>query len=452
MPNPQLVWFRQDLRLADQPALAAAAAAGPVIALYVLDDETPGERRMGAASRWWLHHSLASLDADLRARGGRLVLRRGRAGEVVPAVAREAGATAVHALAHCEPYFRTAEAEIAEALPLRRYGGITLAPPSKVLTESGTRFKVFTPYWNALQRLMPPPAPRPAPARIEFAGAGIASEELASWPLLPTKPDWATGFADWQPGEGGAQARLDAFTALAAAYAERRDFPSEPATSRLSPHLHFGEVSPAQVWHAHPDATAFLRELAWRDFAINLLDLYPDSHTANGRPAFDRMPWTGGDEAEAGLRAWQRGHTGYPLVDAGMRELWATGWMHNRLRMITASFLTKHLLIDWRAGERWFWACLVDADEASNALGWQWVAGSGVSSQPYNRIFSPHGQSERFEAAPYIRRWVPELAHLPDDAIHAPWEHGGARGYPQPVVEHGFARARALAAYESIRA
>ena len=451
MPAPQIVWFRQDLRLADQAAFAAAAAAGPVVALYVLDDETPGERRMGGASRWWLHHSLASLDASLRAHGGRLLLRRGRAGAVVPDVARAAGAAAVHALAHCEAWHRAAEAEVAASVPLRRYGGITLAPPPKVLTESGTRFKVFTPYWNALQRLMPPPAPRPVPARIDFAGADLVGDTLGEWQLLPVAPDWATGFSDWQPGEAGAAARLAAFADRTEAYAERRDFPSEPATSRLSPHLHFGEVSPAQVWHAYPEATPFLRELAWRDFAINLLDLFPDSPRANGRAAFDRMPWTGGAEAEAALRAWQRGRTGYPLVDAGMREMCATGWMHNRLRMITASFLTKHLLIDWRAGERWFWDCLVDADEANNVLGWQWVAGSGIASQPYNRIFSPHGQSERFDAAPYIRRWVPELAHLPAEAIHAPWEHGGAPGYPPPIIDHNFARARALAAYETIR-
>jgi deoxyribodipyrimidine photo-lyase len=280
--------------------------------------------------------------------------------------------------------------------------------------------------------------------------------------LLPAGRDWSAGFDVWTPGEAGAHAALEAFAAKVGDYDIGRNLPGQDLTSRLSPHLHHGEIGPAQVWAAlarHKGAVPFLREIGWRDFAAETLDQFPDFAAEPNRPAFARFPFR---DDPAGLTAWQHGQTGYPIVDAGMRQLWATGWMHNRVRMIVASFLTKHLLIDWRRGERWFWDCLVDADLGSNALGWQWVMGSGVDSSPFNRIFAPVGQSEKFDAAgDYIRQWVPELAKLPADAIHAPWTAtpmvlaaAGVKmgaSYPEPIVDHAEARARALAAYGSIR-
>ena len=455
MAAPQIIWFRQDLRLEDQAAVAAAAAAGPVIAVYVLDDATPGERRMGGASRWWLHHSLAALDTALKARGARLLLLRGRTGVVLPELAAATGATAVHALHHYEPFALTQQAEVAKRLDLQLHDGLTLLPPDALTTGGGGRYRIFTPWWNALQTHMPPHAPQPGPARFEMAPAPTG-DTLADWALLPTRPDWATGFRDWQPGEAGAHARLESFTEHIAGYDAGRNFPAQTATSRLSPHLHFGEISPAQVWArlaGRPGAMPFLRQIGWRDFAVQTLDAFPDLHWRAMRPEFDRIAFTdiGSGDGTFQLAAWQRGRTGYPIVDAGMRELWATGWMHNRVRMIAASFLTKHLLIDWRHGERWFWDTLVDADLANNAMGWQWVMGSGVDAAPYYRIFAPVTQSAKFDAAAYIRRWVPELAAVPDKAVHAPWEHGGARGYPPPLVDHAAARARALAAFEVMK-
>ncbi len=455
MAAPQIIWFRQDLRLDDQAAVAAAAAAGPVVAIYVLDDATPGERRMGGASRWWLHHSLVALDRDLRARGARLLLRRGRAGVVLPELADAIGATTVHALHHYEPFARTQQAEVGKRLDLRLHDGLTLLPPHALTTGNGGRYRIFTPWWNACRAQMPPHVPQPGPTRLVAADAP-AGETLAAWGLLPSRPDWATGFGDWQPGPAGAMARLAQFEARVARYDAGRNFPAQAATSRLSPHLHFGEISPAQVWAQLaplPGALPFLRQIGWRDFAIQTLDAFPDLHWRAMRPEFDRIAFTDVESGDGAvqLAAWQRGRTGYPIVDAGMRELWATGWMHNRVRMIAASFLTKHLLIDWRQGERWFWDTLVDADLANNAMGWQWVMGSGIDAAPYYRIFAPVGQSAKFDAAAYIRRWVPELAALPDKAIHAPWEHGGARGYPPPLIDHGFARTRVLAAFAAMK-
>ncbi len=456
----QLVWFRNDLRLADHAALIAAAGRGPVAALFVLDDETPAAWKMGAAQRWWLHHSLASLGASIAARGGRLILRRGRAGPMVRALAAELRAE-VHTLVHHEPWAVT---QLAEAGAVTPHLGVTLARPNSVLSGTGGRYRIFTPWWKKLLEQMPPPRPLAVPG-INWADAGsVASDDLASWGLLPTAPDWSGGFADWQPGEDGAAARLADFARRAARYDAARNLPSVEGTSRLSPHLALGEVSPNTAWHVIADAVGeavaepYLRELGWRDFAANIIEQFPDHGDAPNRAAFNDFPFI---DDPAGLKAWRDGETGYPIVDAGMRQLWATGWMHNRVRMITASFLVKHQLIDWRHGERWFWDCLVDADYASNAQGWQWVMGSGVDSSPFNRIFAPVGQSAKFTAADYIRRWVPELAKLPDDAIHAPWEAGVGliragvklgRDYPQPIVGHEAARARALAAWAQVKA
>ncbi len=429
----------------------AAAAQGPVIPVYVLDDETPKHRRMGGASRWWLHHSLASLDRDLRAVGSRLILRRGKSHEALAAIRRETGARTVHALHHYEPWWRNAERAVGKAFDLRLHDGNYLAPPGTVLTGAGQPYKIYTPFWRALNERMPPAPPVGAPETLPAPEHWPASDDLADWDLLPNKPDWAGGMrTEWTPGAAGAGDRLDDFVDHAAHYEERRNLPSQEGTSRLSPHLHFGEISPATVWHAVANAggsvATFLGELGWRDYAQTVICQFPDYGNVNARPAFDSLEWRAEPDD---LAAWQRGRTGYPIVDAGMRELWATGWMHNRVRMIAASFLVKHLLIDWREGERWFWDTLVDADYGSNAVNWQWTAGTGVDSYMFVRIMAPLTQSPKFDAAGYIRQWVPEVAHLSDDAIHDP--KPPTRGYPAKIVGHAEARARALAAHARMR-
>jgi len=447
MADPVIVWFRQDLRLSDQPALAAAAKAGPVVGLYVLDDDAPGDWRIGGAQRWWLHHSLAALGAALKEMGVPLVLRRGRAEKVVATVAREIGARTVHALHHYEPWWKQAEAALAKAdgLDLQLHDGRLLADPDGIRTGDGGRYRMFTAFWRALREQMPPPPPLSVPRGLEGARQQIAGNALADWSLLPTKPDWAGGFDVWTPGEAGGRAALHRFRARLDDYDVDRNLPAVEGTSRLSPHLHFGEVSPAAVWHALCDAGGdpwpFLREVAWRDFASNVVDIIPDYGSRNGRDAYDRFPWR---RVDSDFRAWTKGLTGYPIVDAGMRELWATGWMHNRVRMIAASFLIKHLLIDWRRGERWFWDTLVDADYGNNAVNWQWVAGTGIDSNPFGRIMAPLSQSAKFDAGDYIRKWVPELADLPDEAIHDP--EARPNGYPEKIIGHREARERALAA------
>ena len=447
----QLVWFRQDLRLTDQPALAAAAAAGPVIALYVLDDETPSDWAIGGAQRWWLHHSLTSLEAELKTVGGALVLRRGRAADVVRQLAEEAGSTAIHATAHYEPWWRAAEDELGALLTLHQ--GDVLHDPSAIRNGSGSAFKIFGPWYRALSRDLPPARPTPAPKRLDAPDTLPRSERLEDWALLPTRPNWATGFDVWQPGEEGAAEHLERFAEEVHTYADRRDLPAEVGTSNLSPHLHHGEISPRQVWHALGGAAGdkFRRELAWRDFSRNVILDFPDLGSREQRP--NGLRHRTGAQADADFAAWTRGRTGYPIVDAGMRQLWATGWMHNRVRLITASFLVKHLLIDWRRGARWFWDTLVDADYANNSQNWQWIAGTGADSQPFYRVMAPLVQSKKFGAADYIRRWVPELAHLPDADIHDPWSTGEApAGYPEPLIGHREGRERALEAARKGRA
>ena len=453
MTTPSIVWLRRDLRLADQAAFHAAAQAGPVIPVYVLDDETPRHRRMGGASRWWLHHSLERLDADLRARGLRLILRRGKVEDVLVALVAETGANAVHALHHYEPWWRNAERAVGRLVPLQLHHGNTLVPAGSVLTGSGTPFKIYTPFWRALSERMPPAPPLPVPA-LTAPVAWPASEPLESWGLLPVKPDWAAGFREeWTPGEAGALERLESFVRRAPRYAEHRNLPAMEGTSRLSPHLHFGEVSPAAIWHrvaaAGGSVDTFLGEIGWREYAQNVILQYPDYGSRNAREAYDALQWREGADADSDFAAWTQGRTGYPIVDAGMRQLWATGWMHNRVRMIAASFLVKHLLIDWRRGEQWFWDTLVDADYGSNAVNWQWSAGTGVDSNMFVRIMAPLTQSPKFDAGDYIRQWVPELAHLSDFEVHDPVKP--VRGYPQKIVDHAAARARALAAHQVLK-
>ncbi len=432
--------------------MVAAAGEGPVVPIYVLDDATPKHRKMGAASRWWLHHSLDSLDKALRARGSQLILRRGKSDDVLAEVAREIGATRVHALRHYEPWWRNAERAVANRLDLILQDGNYLAPPGNVTTGAGQPYKIFTPFWRALRDRLPPADVRAAPDRIDAPPLWPKSDALADWQLLPTHPDWATGFAEeWTPGEGGAADRLDDFAAIASRYEGQRNLPSTEGTSRLSPHLHFGEISPATIWHRIADAGGsvdiYLGELGWRDYAQNVILQLPDYGRTSGRPQLDAIRWR---DAPTDLAAWQQGRTGYPIVDAGMRQLWASGWMHNRVRMIAASFLVKHLLIDWRIGEAWYWDCLVDADYGSNATNWQWIAGSGIDANMFSRIMAPLTQSDKFDAGDYVRRWVPELAALSDAEVHDPPDDQRG-GYPPKIIGHREARERALAAYSANR-
>jgi deoxyribodipyrimidine photo-lyase len=482
-PFPVIVWFRDDLRLSDHPALHAAAQSGaPLICLYVLDEESaplrpPHGRPVGRASRWWLAQSLRRLNASFKVYGQSLVLRRGSAAHVIAALAQETGAAAVHWIESDIPGSAAVERDVTAALEnigvaARGFPSDLLVRPASLRNKEGRGLRVFTPFWRRILNLGDPPRPLPAPKAIA-AGPKIAGDDLASWNLEPTHPDWAAGLrATWTPGEAAAQARLtDFLEGGIAGYSTQRDRPDRDATSKLSPHLRFGEISPRQVWHAAKFAAArkpaiasdvgkFMSELGWREFSRHLLFDHPRLAEQNLQPSFDAFPWR--RDAKA-LRAWQRGQTGYPIVDAGMRELWRTGIMHNRVRMVVASFLVKHLLIDWRDGETWFWDTLVDADPGSNPASWQWVAGSGADAAPYFRVFNPILQGEKFDPdGAYVAKWVPELAQLPAKLIHQPWEATPVelaaaevtlgKTYPHPIVDHKAGRERALAAYANTRA
>jgi deoxyribodipyrimidine photo-lyase len=471
-----LVWFRRDLRLADHPALAAAAESGArVIPVYILDDETPGEWRLGGASRWWLAQSLRSLEKSLSRLGSRLILRRGPAERVFRELIFETRAKAVYFTRGYEPFQRPLEDRLESAFAglgarSRRFGGHLLFEPDKVSNASGDPFRVYSPFYRALQQ-REPPATLVAPNALTSPPSWPRSENLDAWNLEPAKPDWAGGIgAAWTPGEMAAYSRLRLFVDKSVSrYREDRNMPGIDSTSRLSPYLAFGEIGPRQVWQAVLVAAeragqsslgeAYLREIAWREFSYHLLFHFPHLPERAFKPEFERFPFR---EDPSALKAWQKGLTGYPIVDAGMRQLWQTGWMHNRVRMIVASFLIKHLLLPWQAGEAWFWDTLVDADLASNSASWQWVAGSGADAAPYFRIFNPVLQGEKFDPqGEYVRAFCPELARLPNTLIHKPWEAepqllaslGVKLGvtYPRPIVDHALARQRALAAYEGLR-
>lgn len=478
-PSPSLVWLRDDLRIDDNPALFAAAQDGPVAALYVLDDTGKSGRPMGGAARWWLHHSLQALIQEFAEHKVTLILRRGDPAIIVPETAAQLRAKSVHWNRRYYAWSKPLDAGIKTALinagvQVESHKSNVLTEPWEIKTGSGGFFKVFTPFFRAatphcdafaIQVLSIP----------EMVGAqteGCTSDILADWTLLPTSPDWSQGFGKmWKPGHKGAHVHLDRFlkTGLKG-YKENRNIPSIIGTSRLSPHIKFGEISIRRVWNsarktmaARPELAAdgltFLSELGWREFSTQLVYHYEDFPEQSWKPEFRAFPWQADNVA---LTAWQKGMTGYPIVDAGMRELWATGWMHNRVRMIVASFLVKHLLQDWRAGEKWFWDTLVDADIANNAAGWQWVAGSGADASPYFRIFNPMTQGENFDPkGAYVRKWVPEIARLPDSVIHRPFEatreilsHAGVTlglTYPHPIIEHTKGRQRALDALASLK-
>jgi deoxyribodipyrimidine photo-lyase len=457
-----VVWLGRDLRVADNPALRAAVErGGPVIPVFV---QTPDEDA-GGASRWWLHQSLTKLTAALDKTGSRLILRQGPAADVLAAVAREAGSRAVLWNRLYEPAAaeaqRTAQGRLrAEGIEAESFPGNLLFEPGSILNGSGKPFQVFTAFWKACLAARPPAKPMPAPRRIAAPAEWPASLELRELRLEPAV-DWAGGLREaWEPGEAGAARQWREFRRKGLAeYAVERNRPDHRGTSRLSPYLHFGEIGVRQVWHEAPAGGEFARQIAWREFSYHLLHHFPRTAKEPLRPEFARLPW----RMDAGaLRAWTRGRTGYPMVDAGMRELWHTGWMHNRVRMLAASFLVKHLMVPWQEGAAWFWDTLVDADLANNTMGWQWTAGCGADAAPYFRIFNPVLQGEKFDPeGSYVRRWVPELAKLPDAWIHKPWaapppvlaEAGVRLGttYPRPIVEHEAARQRALEALASVR-
>jgi deoxyribodipyrimidine photo-lyase len=475
--RPVVVWFRDDQRLADNPALTRGASSGhPVVCVYIYDHAPKDGRPLGGAARWWLHESLRALDSSLQALGGGLVLLHGAEHEAIETFASAIDAVEVcwnrrYSVAQRDTDTAIKSALKAKGIAVSSFNGHLLREPWTVLTREGKPFQVFSAYWRAARDGIAAETPLPAPHALRFfslpQNACAFVTHLDALALEPRSPDWAAGLRDtWQCGEDAAYVRLQHFLVEALhGYAAGRDAPASQGTSRLSPYLRFGNISVRQVWYAVTTAAQmeriaqahigkFLDELGWREFSYSLLYHLPPLHRVNVRRQFDAMPWR--DDAPA-LTAWQHGRTGYPFVDAGMRELWHTGWMHNRVRMVVASFLVKHLLIDWREGEAWFWDTLVDADEANNPASWQWVAGCGADAAPYFRIFNPVLQGKKFDPhGDYVRRWLPALRGVPEASIHspsmgAPTPAGPDDTYPQPIVAHQQARQRALQAFETQR-
>jgi deoxyribodipyrimidine photo-lyase len=469
--TPALGWFRNDLRLSDNPALAAAVdRGGPVLPVFIWPSEEDEPWLPGAASRWWLNRSLASLSADLERRGSRLIIRRGPAEKALDDLVTMSGATSAFWNRRYEPSAISHDGALKKNLRGRgivaeSFNGSLLFEPWTIRNGSGQAYRVFTPYWRACLTQAVAPVLSEAPSELpapEVWPPSLHLSELA----LESKLDWASGLQEtWQPGETGAKEQLRRFCEEALeAYSVGRDRPADTGTSRISPHLHFGEISARQVRQAILEiggsgSEAYLRQIGWREFAHHVLYHQPESPSQPLRTEFAAFPWKHDSKS---LSAWEQGKTGYPMVDAGMRELLHTGWMHNRVRMVVASFLVKHLLIDWQQGASWFWDTLVDADLANNTLGWQWAAGCGADAAPYFRIFNPVLQGENFDpVGTYVRRWVSELAALPDAFIHKPWEAPTpilsaagvvlGRTYPNPIISHATARERALSALGTIR-
>lgn len=473
--GPVIVWFRSDLRVDDNSALLAASQSGqPVICLYVFDDLEDESTAYGGAQKWWLHHSLTALSCSIRQLGGFLVLRRGNPELVVKQVAGQTNARSVvwnrrYATSHIARDTKLKQELSENGLNIVSFDGALLHEPTQLRTGAGGPYRVYSPFWRAFSGLEEPREPVPSPEKIKNGGSELQSDNIADWNLLPTNPDWSAGIAaEWTPGEAGAAERLNDFLdGSIENYKEGRDIPSVNYTSKLSAHLAFGEITPYQIWsklessnpYPSPNKEKFKKEIVWREFSYHLLVNFDDLKNINYNPDFDAFPW---QDAPEHLEAWKKGLTGYPLVDAGMRQLWQTGWMHNRVRMVVGSFLVKHLLIDWREGEKWFWDTLVDADPASNTASWQWIAGSGADAAPYFRVFNPVLQGAKFDKdGAYVRRYCPELASLPDKFIHAPWEAPKTvleqanvllgDTYPNPIVDHKFARDRALSAYKTMK-
>jgi deoxyribodipyrimidine photo-lyase len=476
-----LVWFRHDLRLNDHPALHHAVQNGAaILPVYIWDPEEEKPWPPGGASRWWLHHALVDLDQQLKRADSRLIVRRGPALQTLQQLIKEGHVSRVVWTRRYEPNIIKRDELIKKTLKeqgieVESYNGSLLHEPMSIKNKEGRPYQVYTPLWKCYQLQEAPRTPLPGPRKITAPEKWPASIEIESLNLLP-KIKWDAGFYQaWVPSEEMAQQSLIHFCDLAVGhYADQRDLPGTTGTSRLSPYLHFGQISPNQIWHAVQTLRAdyqkadkdfqrqtevYLKELVWREFAYHLLYHFPQTPLEPLRSEFASFPWK--DNAKL-LRAWQRGQTGYPIVDAGMRQLWNTGWMHNRIRMVVASFLVKHLLIPWQRGAEWFWDTLLDADLASNTLGWQWTAGCGADAAPYFRIFNPMQQGERFDAeGAYVRRWVPELAKMPARYIHAPWTAPGGvlhdagltlgKDYPHPLVQHAEARDKALTAYDLMR-
>ncbi|MCY2937487.1 MAG: deoxyribodipyrimidine photo-lyase [Planctomycetota bacterium] len=479
MASPAIVWFRQDLRLRDNPALIRAATLSrPVVAVFIWSPEEEGEWMQGAARRWWTHQALKALDEALKAKGSRLIIRSGPALETLRGLARETGASAVFWNRRWEPVAIARDTFVKEmlridGLDVESFNGSLLKEPPGVLNKQGKPFQVFTPMWKATFDDWHPEQPWPAPRSLKAPATWPASEPLESLKLEPKIPWDQTMRLQWRHGEDEALAMAERFGKQSSRnYLDGRNIPGAEGTSRLSPYLASGEISPRQAWHTvleaagikpgaemPPGMVQFLKELGWREFGYQLLYHFPHTPTRPLRADYERFPW---DTDKKALHAWQKGLTGFPIVDAGMRQLWATGWMHNRVRMIVASFLVKDLLITWLEGARWFWDTLVDGDLASNTMGWQWAGGCGADAAPYFRVFNPMGQGERFDpGGDYVRHFVPELAALPDAWIQRPWEApplilAAARvtlgtTYPRPIVDHSAARTRALAALATIR-
>lgn len=474
--NSVLVWFRKDLRLADNRALRAAIDHGDtVVPVYIREEGATTNGPLGAAQTWWLHHSLDALSKAMEKAGSRLILRSGKPESVLKSLCEETGASSIFWNRRYDPSGMETDQTIKktfrdDGFEVESFAGYLLHEPSQLKTKSGGPYRVYTPFWRALEGGKEPDDPLPAPKSIPSPSSWPKSEKLADWKLLPTKPNWAKDFDEvWKPGEAAAADKLKDFVDGALkGYEEGRDFPAKPATSMLSPHLTMGEISPAQLWAATQglsrhlssnDVSRFRKEIAWREFCYHLLFHFPHLDKKNWNDAFDAFEW---QTDRAKFNAWKKGKTGYPIVDAGMRQLWKHGVMHNRVRMITASFLIKHLLIDWRKGEEWFRDTLVDADPASNAANWQWVAGSGADASPFFRIFNPILQGEKFDPeGEYVKTFVPELSKLEKKFIHKPFEAPKAalekagvelgKTYPQPLVHHDTARKRALAAYSDIK-
>ncbi len=465
---PIIVWFRRDLRLTDNPALhAAVQTSRPLILVYI--QETDSGRENGAAKNVWLHHSLSSLSNDIKARGGTLILRSGQASNVLDDLIKVSGAKSVYWNRRYTEAGRDIDARLksdfkARGLDVQSFNANLLTEPWDIKTKTGGFYKVFTPYWRAVRAQVKVKDILPTPNKL--MGSPMSSLELSDLKLRPQALSWGQDIMQsWQAGEDNARVRLQEFLDNAVEdYDEQRNIPAnESGTSKLSPYLAHGEISPRQVWHMAQDSgknvDKFLSEIGWREFSYVLLYHVPKLATENFKSDFDAFEW---DIDELALARWQCGQTGYPFVDAGMRELWQTGWQHNRVRMVCASFLIKHLLQDWRMGEAWYWDTLLEADPASNAASWQWVAGSGADASPYFRIFNPFSQGEKFDPeGEYVRKYVPELAKLPKKYIHRPWEapanileYAGVtlgQTYPKPIVDHKMARERALAAYKATR-